>query len=222
MCVFVQTIVKALEMNMNAIVEPKMFRLILTQLQAATQRLASCQKDRKDTDESTWNPQGISLDGSKSERADSVPSKGANGGEARNPRSSLDMDTRPKLKCNTAKSKVYLRQCRSTADIPVVLSQQELALTFAEADPSAMVSERGRLMAKTSAQEEASEMADALCMAFMEYLPQVCAALGSDVSAAQADMPLHEYLIQVSSAAHCSTCVYVDTCIYVLQAPWFR
>lgn len=185
MPVFVQTIVKALEMNMNAIVEPKMFRLILTQLQAATKRLGSCNQA---TDDTSWNWQSPSSELS----------------EALTPRNplGLDMAPTPPFRCSTGRRKhaksTDLRPSRSTADLPVVLSQQELALSFPEADPSTMVSERGRLMAKTSAVEEATEMADVLCMAFMDHFPQLCAALGSDVSAAQADMQLHDYLLQVS------------------------
>jgi hypothetical protein len=201
MSVFVQTIVKAFEMNMNAIVEPKMFRLILTQLQAAMNCLESCNHAN---DDSAWNWQTPSSDLSE-------------GLTPRNP-AILDIPATPPLNRPLGRRKkgrsTDLRLSRSTADLPVVLSQQELAMTFAEADPSAMVSERGRLMAKTSAVEEATEMSDALCMAFMDHFPQLCAALAADVSAAQADMQLHDYLIQVhaqpfpSPHCRCFFCVH--------------
>ena len=164
MPVFVQTIVKALEMNMHAIVEPKMFTLILTQLQSATKRLGSCNHA---TDDTSWNWQTASSE---------LPQPLT----PHNPATQDTSATRPLSFSRSRRSSgrsTDLRPSRSTADIPVVLSQQELALTFAEADPSAMVSERGRLMAKTSAVEEATEMSDALCVAFMDHFPQLCACL---------------------------------------------
>jgi hypothetical protein len=179
---FLQTIIKALELGMNVVVEPKMFTLIIAQLDTASE----CMELPQRVVEGFCSTMSTSNDALPEAQHCAAQLMNADEFLANTP------PMQPMRRCSTSVTPLN----KGSRSLPTALSQQDFTRTF-EADASNMVTERGRLGAKTSAMEEAQEMVHALLDSIQDHYGDLCNALEADVAAAEASMALQAYLTQV-------------------------
>lgn len=176
---FASTVIKALELNMTIIVEPKLFALMLKQLRRA---LEDCSA-HSSADGDWLHPHALD------------PAAAAAVGEcmldADEPLAGGHRGSKPAGRASLQRHSAGARLISSRAmggSMPVKLSQLEVAQEF-ESDPSAMITARGRLGAKLTVTEEALDMAEALRDAFMAQMHGLQGALDS-VIVASGDLPV--------------------------------
>lgn len=175
---FASTVIKALELNMTIIVEPKLFALMLKQLCRALEDCsAHYAADGDWLHPHALDPAAAAAVGECMLGADEPPAGGPRGKPA----------GRPSLQRHSAGARLISSRAMG-GSMPVKLSQLEVAQEF-ESDPSAMITARGRLGAKLTVTEEALDMAEALRDAFMAQMHGLQGALDS-VVVASGDFPV--------------------------------
>ena len=173
---FACTVIKALELHMTIILEPKLFALMLKQLRRALEDCSALAAvDGEQEHPHALDPAAAAAVGECLLDSEDRPA-GRRGGCGR-----------PSLHRHSAGARLISSRVMG-GSMPVKLSQLEAAQEF-ESDPSAMITARGRLGAKLTVTEEALDMAEALKDAFMRQMYSLQSALDS-VIAARGDLPI--------------------------------
>lgn len=176
---FASTIIKALELNMTIILEPKLFALMLKQLRNALEDCSALSAEDGDLS----HPHA--LDPAAAAAVGECTLESVEPGEPR--RKDAKPAERPSLQRHSAGARLISSRAMG-GSMPVKLSQLEVAQEF-ESDPCAMITARGRLGAKLTVTEEALDMAEALKDAFMQQMHGLQGALDS-VIVATGDLPV--------------------------------
>lgn len=178
MSAFASTVIKALELNMTIILEPKLFALMLKQLRRALEESSIVEAEEGDY----AHPHALDPAAAFECELDGVDEcatpRGGRGGKPTG---------RPNLQRHSAGARLISSRVMG-GSMPVKLSQLQVAQEF-ESDPSAMITARGRLGAKLTVTEEALDMAEALKDAFMQQMHGLQGALDS-VIVAGGDLPV--------------------------------